>query len=255
MTLVRMSKVVALQPAVKTKAGRQRDEIYKALQRVGSYLGHTRTYRTYDEDTNNRDQRFDPGQRLLSVVATQLDDLGDAMVPWWDNEATMTWGNCSGHAVADVVLDGQVFLEAVPAPYLLFLEKQLVDLHTMFAKIPVLAGEYEWQRTAAEQPGVWRSEPRRENATKKILRSMTKYEATKEHPAQTETYYEDTPVGEWTKILYSGAVPPDRLRVLLERVVTLHTAVIAARQEANILQVEAQHPGRPIFDYLLSDAA
>lgn len=62
----------------------------------------------------------------------------------FDVTATKDWANRT--AAADVVVDGTVLLAQVPVPYLLFLEKQLTDMHTFVRKLPVLD---------ASNPGTW----------------------------------------------------------------------------------------------------
>jgi hypothetical protein len=61
-----------------------------------------------------------------------------------DITATKDYANC--HASADVVLDGQVLIQSAPATYLLFLEKQLSDLHTFVDKMPTLDETDDWTR-------------------------------------------------------------------------------------------------------------
>ena len=77
-----------------------------------------------------------------------------------------------------------------------------------------------------------------------------KYEATKEHPAQTELYMKDLPVGTWTQILYSGCIQADRKNAILARIRKLQDAIKLAREQANLLEVERQKAGEALLAFV-----
>jgi hypothetical protein len=164
----------------------------------------------------------------------------------FDVTATKDWANTQ--AKADVVVDGQVLLSQVPATYLLFLEKQLVDLHTFVRKLPVLDAAETW--TFDGSSDAWATEPLQTTRTKKIPRNHVKAEATEHHPAQVEVYYEDVVVGYWRTVKFSGALPASRVNELIGRVEKLQQAVKFAREEANNVEVEDQKMGEKIFKYI-----
>lgn len=160
--------------------------------------------------------------------------------------ATKDWTNCVAHA--DIVVDGQTVASEVPVTYLLFLEKQLVDLHTFVKKLPVLDAAESWVRD--ESTDSWRTESVRTIRTKKVPRNHVKAEATDKHPAQVEVYYEDVAVGYWTTVKFSGALPAKRVNEILDRVVKLQTAVKFAREEANNTDAVDRRIGAAVFGYL-----
>jgi hypothetical protein len=166
----------------------------------------------------------------------------------FDVTATKDWAN--GQARADVVVDGNVLLSDVPVTYLLFLEKQLVDLHTFVRKLPVLDASETWTFDASAD--CWATEAIQTVRTKKIPRNHVKAEATEHHPAQVEVYYEDVPVGYWRTVKFSGAMPARRVNEILERVEKLQQAVKFAREEANNVEVDDQRIGEQVFYYLFS---
>ena len=153
-------------------------------------------------------------------------------------------------AKADVVFNGVTLLSQVPATYLLFLEKQLADLHTFIKKLPVLDASELW--TFDSSADSWATEPIQTTKTKKIPRNHVKAEATEKHPAQVEVYYEDVLVGNWRTIKFSGALPARRINELLNRVELLQEAVKFAREEANSLEVSEQKVGAKILNYLFN---
>lgn len=83
----------------------------------------------------------------------------------------------------------------------------------------------------------WKTEPVRTLRTKKVPRNHVGAEATEKHPAQVEVYYEDVPIGYWTTVKLSGALPARRVRELTERVEKLQQAVKCAREEADAAEV------------------
>lgn len=164
----------------------------------------------------------------------------------FDVTATKDWANCE--ARAHVTVDGRELVRDVPVSYLLFLEKQLVDLHTFIRKLPVLDGAEAWNLDASTD--AWKTEPVRTIRTRKVPRNHVKAEATEKHPAQVEVYYEDVAVGYWTTVKFSGALPARRVNELLERVEKLQQAVKFAREEANGAEVTDQRVGDAVFGFL-----
>jgi hypothetical protein len=163
-----------------------------------------------------------------------------------DLAATQDGTNCI--AITDVVVDGQKVLERVPLTHLLFLEKQLADIRTELRTIPTLDLQDVW--TYDPNVGYYKSDMVWNNKTKKVPRNHVKAEATKEHPAQVEMYYEDVVVGKWETIKFSGAMPADEKEKLLERVNKLRDAVKLAREEANSIEAVDSKVGEKIFNFL-----
>lgn len=133
-------------------------------------------------------------------------------------------------------------------PTLIFLEKQLNDLRTFVDKFQTLDPAHSW--TWDEATGCYRSEVSETVRNKKVLKNHIKYEATKEHPAQVETYTEDVPIGYYTTTHFSGAVPMQKKREILDRVRQLQTAVVLAREEANRAEVQERKIAPSVFGYI-----
>jgi hypothetical protein len=134
--------------------------------------------------------------------------------------------------------------------YLLFLEKQLSDLRTFVDKMPVLEEAEEW--TEDPNTGLYRSARVSTYRTRKTPKVVVKYEATKEHPAQTELIYEDLVIGYWDMVKHSGALPAPRKAVLLDRIDRLARAVKMAREQANDRACERVEVGAKLFGWLLA---
>src|SRR6185436_4821909 len=107
-------------------------------------------------------------------------------------------------------------LKDVPVTSLLFLDKQVNDLETFVSKLPTPDPAEEW--THDPNTGLLRSKANEALRTSKEPTVIVKYEATKEHPAQTELFTKDVPVGTWSQIVYSGCIPTDKKNAILARV-------------------------------------
>ncbi|MBC7881518.1 MAG: hypothetical protein H7Y37_09305 [Anaerolineae bacterium] len=243
--MTRLNQIIAVEKGVKSRSFQELTEAHQALQKPSLLAGIARTYRPKDEEG----EVLPPESTRVQVKADQIiRETGEVLTKLFDVTATKDWANC--RAKADVVVDGRVILAEVPATYLLFVEKQLVDLHTFIKKLPVLDASESWNFDASAD--CWATEPIQSVRTKKIPRNHVKAEATEKHPAQVEVYYEDVSVGYWRTVKFSGALPAQRVNELLSRVEKLQQAVKFAREEANNLEVEDQRIGARVFEYLFA---
>jgi hypothetical protein len=240
---MKLNQVIAIEKGTKSRSLQDLTEAHHNLQKPASLAGISRTYRPKDEEG----EQFPPESTRVQLKAEDvIRKTSEVLTKLFDMVATKDWANCS--AKADVIVDGNVLLSQVPATYLLFLEKQLVDLHTFVKKLPVLDASETW--TFDPSADYWATEPMQTIKTKKIPRNHVKAEATEKHPAQVEVYYEDVVVGTWRTIKFSGALPASRVNELLNRVEKLQEAVKFAREEANNMEVTEQKVGAKVFHYL-----
>ncbi|HEY7349449.1 MAG TPA: hypothetical protein VH599_14130 [Ktedonobacterales bacterium] len=239
----KLNQIIAVEKGIKSRSFQDLTEAHHQLQKQTLLSGISRTYRPKDEEG----EQLPPESTKVQVKAQDIiRQTVDVMTKLFDATATKDWANCK--AKADVVVDGQTLISQVPATYLLFLEKQLTDLHTFIKKLPVLDAAESWTFDASAD--CWATEPVQTLRTKKVPRNHVKAEATEKHPAQVEVYYEDVTVGFWRTVKFSGALPAQRVNELLERVERLQEAVKFAREEANNLEVEEQKVGEKFFKYL-----
>lgn len=242
----KLNQIIAIEKSVKSQSLRELTDAHKTLQKESLLAGIARTYRPRDDEG----EQYPPESTRVQVRADDvIDQTMTVLIKLFDVTATKDWAN--GDARADVVVDGDALLKDVPVTYLLFLEKQLTDLHTFISKLPTLDPSEVWAYDEATD--AWATEPVQTSKTKRIPRNHLKAEATKEHPAQVEVYYEDIVVGNWQTIKYSGAMPASRVAVLKERVRTLQEAVKFAREEANSKEVDEQKVGETLFNFIFAE--
>jgi hypothetical protein len=149
-----------------------------------------------------------------------------------------------------VKIGGTVLLPNVPAGYLLFLENQLTALRGIVQRLPVLDPAEDWHWDGNK--GVYVTEQTRKAREIRVPQVQVLYEATKEHPAQVRPYETAKPVGDWTTVKMSGALPADKVEEILDRITTLAEAVKYAREQANSIDVTDRKAGAAVFAYLLN---
>jgi hypothetical protein len=241
--MAKLNQIIAVEKGIKGQSLRDLTDAHQLLQKTSMLSGISRTYRPKDEEG----EQLAPEATKVQIKAEEvIRTTVEVLTKLFDVTATKDWANTQ--AKADVVVDGEVLLSQVPATYLLFLEKQLVDLYTFARKLPVLDASETWAfDTSADS---WATEPVQTTRTKKIPRNHVKAEATEHHPAQVEVYYEDVTVGFWRTVKFSGALPARRVNELVERIEKLQQAVKFAREEANSLDVQDQKMGEKVFKYI-----
>jgi hypothetical protein len=244
--MTRLNQIIAIEKGVRTQTKKDIDEAYKRLQKAPLMSGISRTYAPKDEEGD----RLPPESTLLQVRAEDiLASAVDAFAKLF--AITVEKDGTNLQALANVVVDGVVLFQNAPVPYLLFLEKNLTDLHTLVAKLPILDPSERW--VLDPNTGAYATEPTETTRTKKIPRNHVKAAATDKHPAQVEMYFEDVIVGTWKTVKFSGAVPQTRVNELLARIEKVQKAVKFAREEANSVEVQVNGAtSRKILDYIFA---
>lgn len=239
----KLNQIIAIANGKKSQSEAALTQVYHKLQKDGLITGLSRTYQAKDEDGD----RFPAESKILQFrVSDALVEAKKTLTELFDVIAAQEYGNC--HARANIVVDDKVILEDVPVTYLLFLEKQLLNVQALITKLPVLDPSQKWSYSEAQK--CWAAEPVETVKTKKVPKAFVKYEATKEHPAQVEIFHEDVVTGYWTAINYSGATTQQSKTDMLERVCKLQEAVKKAREEANSASIDVPSIGKEIFEYL-----
>lgn len=241
--MTKLNQIIAVEKGLKASANRKFTDLHRETMKTPLLSGIARTYQPKDDDGDQLPSESTLVQTniedLLSEAAGTLTELFDV---------TLTKEAANQKAKADVVVDGKTVVKDAPVSYLLFLEKQLIDLQKFVSSLPVLDPAERWSKDS--NANAWATEPTRTVRTKKVPRNHVKAEATNNHPAQVELFHEDVIVGTWTTVKYSGAIEKSRANELADRVTKLLTAVKFAREEANSATINDVKTGSQIFDYL-----
>jgi hypothetical protein len=201
-------------------------EVYKALQKAVVYGGFVKSYEPCEQDG---EQLPSETKRVQRTVAKDLGAVQTSLLTLWDTVASVEYGNCT--AKGDIEIDGQTVMKDVPVTTLLFLETQLNDLRTTLEAIPTLSPDYAW--SLDENDGLFKTDVVKTHRNVKHTRPIVLYDATPEHPAQTQLIEEPKLAGYWNAVQHSGACPAVRKVVLTSRVEKMLDAVKSARARAN----------------------
>lgn len=149
-------------------------------------------------------------------------------------------------ARADIVVDGHVLAEGVPATHLLFLEKHLEHARTFVAKMHTLPLGTEWH---SHQRGVCKTQERLTHKTEKIQEALVLLQPTERHPGQAQLITNDRIVGHWYRTAYSGGIPPGERTAVLARLGKVIAAVQTARERANSVEVPVLPSEQALLQY------
>lgn len=243
--MAKLNQIIAIEKGIKSRVYGELTDLNKAVQKPELFNGFSKTYQAKDEADEKLPAESKRVQYAVSDVLRTVERLSSEL---FDVTARKDWTNRT--AIADVKIDGQTILPGVPVSYLLFLEKQLNDIHTFVGNLPVLDNSDDWTKDPSS--GLFKAEPTQTHRTKKTARAIVLYPATPEHPAQTQMVAEDIIAGFWTQVKQSGAMPKPEKMGMLERIEKLARAVKEAREEANgVTEVKPPEVGQAVFTYIL----
>ena len=239
----KLNQIIAVTNGKKSRATKEFTEIHKELQKGELLLGISRTYQPIEENG----ETLPPESKNVQIKVTEkikqaravLTDLFDVV---------FTQDSANTEAKADVVVDGKTVVKDVPVTFLLFLEKQLTDLHTFVDKLPTLDQSEEWVYDSNKD--FFATPATRTVRTRKVSKPIVLQPPTKEHPAQTQLVQEDITAGHWSTVKFSGAIPAKERNEMLARIDKLSDAVKFAREQANGIEVKNKTLGKEIFDYI-----
>lgn len=243
---MKLCQVIAIESKIKEKSHRCITEVHQKLLKPDLLTGISRKYQPKDEDG----EVLPSESKIVQVtVEKALKTIQDGMAELFDNTATKDFANCV--AKADVCVGENILIKDAPIPYLLFLEKKLTDFHTLVSKLPTLDPSEKW--TYDPNSLCYVSEVKETHRTKKISTALQLSPATDKHPAQVKEVINDQLVGYWKVLNFSGAMPADQVKKILDRIETLQKAVKFAREEANSLIVEPKKISDKLFNYIFGN--
>lgn len=218
---------------------------YKANQKPALFNGFTKNYEPVDAEG----QKLPPESAAVQMtVDEQLKEVTESLNALWDTVAAVEYANTE--AKADVIVNGETILSDVPATYLLFLEKQLTDVKTYVSSLPTLSSDTTWTRD--ENDNLFKSPVTQRHRNEKKQKPIVLYDATDEHPAQTQLVTVDELAGYWNEVKHSGAIPATRKAVLLARVENLLASVKTARARANTVTAPDINVGKSLLNFIFA---
>lgn len=242
--MTKLNQIIAIEKGVKSRAHGVISDLFKTIQKADLFNGAVRTYLKKDEDGEDLPSEKKHVQFLVRDIIGSLKISQSDLIDVTTQKDIANMG-----AKSNVVIDGTEVLPELPVTTLLFLEKQLTDLRTFVAAIPVLDSSENW--TLDVNSGLYKTDPVQTHRTKKVTKPIVLYPATPEHPAQTQLTTEDIIAGFWSTIRQSGAMPKPDKEKIAERVEKLLIAVKEAREKANAADAGSKPSiGSAVFGYL-----
>lgn len=174
---------------------------------------------------------------IQSTIGKELDWVQTFITKSLD--ASYQVAEANTNARADIILeDDTVLATNVPATALLELEKRMVEIQALITAVPTLDPAKGFTVDVEKGKGYFKAREVRKNRTMKTKKVFIKYEATKEHPAQTELLDQDVVIGTVQEQEWSGLITPAEKAELINRVEVVARAVRRARARANDTPVD-----------------
>ena len=248
-----LHELLAVQGDLEGKYKKMREEAIETFtKRKTHFGGYHKTLRMFAETDKAQEAAGEDHKELTETVDAKLDYIHSDIVRLMD--ALLQKESTNQNAKADLVVDGIVLGTNLPATWLLGMETKLKEIRDVYESIPTLDPGVKWELDPVAGKNVYRSaHPEVKSKTVQDIAYKVLQPATKEHPAQVETWKENKPVGEYVTNHISGAISPARKSVLLGRIDNLLRAVKKARMRANNTPVEKIRIGKQLISYIHAD--
>jgi hypothetical protein len=216
------------------------------------FKGHKKTLKMHEERRAHEEEGAGEVKEIVTTVGKKLDYAKESAVRYFD--ALLQKQATNQNAKADLIVDGEILAEGLPAQFLLDLENKMKLVRAYYQHIPTHDPSVNWVPDETMPKGVFKAEsPVLSQKTEKSFKFKVLYEATDKHPAQIEKWNDNVVVGTFTTQKWSGMITPAKKSELLERIDKLIRAAKKARQRANREDVVKEKIGGKIFNYILKD--
>lgn len=245
--ILTLGQVVAVEKAARQGANKTTAALYADVQKPELVSGFVQTLNPDIQPEDGRILKPDQGKRLQLRTEHAILELARLLTPAIDLAAAKDYANCT--ARGDVIIGGEVILEAVPVTLLLWLEHQLTEVLTFFKGCQEVDPKEEW--TWDPSSDAFRSQVEHRICADKKTVSLVLIEPTQHHPGQAQAISADTRIGMWEITKFSGALLPQRRRELIERGEAMVAAVKQAREAANHEPAPGRDIASRVFGFLL----
>lgn len=252
-TPVRLHELLAAEGNLETQAIQTRTDLANTFDKKRHLFEEKRS--TFQPNEEGQPAKTEAQSDIQSTVLKELAWLTPHLAKALD--ASFQVANTNTIAKADVILDDDketVLLKDIPATALLELEKRLSDWVLQLVKVvPTLDPAKGFVLDSQREAGIFKAREVQKSRTKKTTKVIVKYEATKEHPAQTELVSEDVAIGTISEQEWSGLITPAQKSEMLNRAEQLIRAVRKARSRANDAPVDTTKKiGKTLLDYVFA---
>lgn len=248
----KLHELLAVETNLETQATKVRTDLTETFQKKRHLFEEKRV--TFSAMAEGTPPVVESQSNIQSTVAKELDWVSKHLAKALD--ASYQVAEANTQARADVVLDddaGTVLLKDVPATSLLELEKRLVEIRELVSSAPTLDPAKGFSPDDQKGAGIYKAREITKTRTKKDAKVIVKYEATKEHPAQTELMPVDVPTGAISEQEWSGMITPADKAEMLDRAEHAIRAVRRARARANEQDADpSKKIGAKLLNFIIS---
>lgn len=240
--------------AVEKDARALTDKILKEAQATfGSKADHftssTKRYIPVNDSDSMEAEALSEHREMVTTVDKKLEYVFDKIINSLDIAIQKDMTNQS--ACADIIVDGNVIANNVPATTLLNLEDRVREIRDMCNMIPTLTPGLKWISDESQGSGIYRTEyPDVKIRTKKMIVYKTVAEATDRHPAQIKEESQDIIVGKYEETRYSSMLSPAEKSKLMGRIDKLLASIKKARTRANEQEIIDASIGKKLIDFI-----
>lgn len=245
--MAKLHEILAVERGLQAVAGKLLSESIRTFGKTSLFSGQTRSLKHFSDSDKHLDGV--EHQQLEATVPENLDYLRKPWGDWLDAVAEKDTANMQ--AASDVVVNGKVFMESVPATTLLGMETKLTELRKLLDAIPTLPPGVGWISDEQERKGVYKGQHVSETMKEvKDTEYRTVSPATPEHPAQVAGVPLVRAIGKYSVTQQSGMMTPLHKAEHLERLDTLLKAVKKARARANEQETAPVKIGEIVFRFI-----
>jgi hypothetical protein len=245
-----MHQLLAVEKDVVGKANSIIEETLKTFKEKASefYSGRVKTYKPFDD--SDRDLVPPDSKEFVDTVPSKLKYTFDAVGNEYDfllqKEETNT------RAKADLIVDGVTIGTALPATFLLTLEKRLEKIRGVILAAPTLPNGLKWVLDPQKGPDVYKlAENLVSYRTRKISFPFVLSPATEKHAAQVQKEERTETIGAYNEMAWDTKVTSAYKSQLLGQVDKLLLATRKAVRVANDAEASTATIGTKIFSFIL----
>jgi hypothetical protein len=247
----KLHEILAVEADLVNTAKKVVGETITTFTKKGNHFtGHHKSLRMFSEERQKEAEGAGEIKEIVETVPSKLAYTVKSLVKCWD--AVLQKEATNQTAKADLVVDGKVLAEGLPATFLLGMETRLKDLRSVLEAIPTHEPGIVWVPDPDKGEWIYRSqEPILTKREEKELVYRVLAEATKEHPAQIEKWMENKVTGTYVLTKWTATLSPAQKSLLLDRCDTLIRATKKARQRANQADLVKLEVGKILVDFIL----
>ena len=243
----KLHQLLAVEPDLEGKYKRVCEETKKTFGKAAMFTGSHRTLSMFEEGVDATDP--DTHQSMTTTVRDRMEYTGASISAYFDalfqKEAT------NQNAKADLVVDGTVIGEGLPATFLLALESRLKYVRSVYEGLPTLQAGIEWTPSVDKGEGIWEMKhPEEKLKTKLTVQHQVLVPPTDHHRAEIEKWEEQIPIGKFVRQVWCSMLTSAEKQDVLSRIDKLIQAVKQARQKANAEEVVSGAVGQSIVDFI-----